>query len=156
MADAAQLIEVCVPLPVPGRYHYRVPPHLAGKAEVGSRVLVRFGKQKITGVVVRADTPAPEGVTPVDLSEVLDDQPSLPLELVDLCLWIADYYEAPPGEALRAALPAGSGVKAKQVFGLTEKGVAIADGAGAALPAKQRVLLARLAEAELPLAAVSV
>jgi primosomal protein N' (replication factor Y) len=150
-----QLIEVCVTLPVPGRYHYRVPPHLAGKAAVGSRVLVRFGKQKITGVVVRADTPAPEGVNPVDLSEVLDDQPSLPAELVDLCLWIADYYEAPPGEALRAALPAGSGVKAKQVFGLTEKGITIADGAGAALPAKQRVLLARLAEAELPLAAVS-
>ncbi|MBA3463414.1 MAG: primosomal protein N' [Deltaproteobacteria bacterium] len=152
---AAELIEVCVTLPVPGRYHYRVPPHLAGKAPVGSRVLVRFGKQKITGVVVRADTPAPEGVTPVDLSEVLDDQPALPAELVELCLWIADYYEAPPGEALRAALPAGSGVKSKQVFGLTAKGVGIAGGAGAALPAKQRVLLARLAEAELPLGAAS-
>jgi len=58
---AVELIEVCVALPVPGRYHYRVPPHLAGRASVGSRVLVRFGKQKITGVVVRADTPAISG-----------------------------------------------------------------------------------------------
>ena len=152
MTAAPQLVEVCVTLPVPGRYHYRVPPHLAGRAPVGSRVLVRFGKQKITGVVVRVDTPAPEGVTPIDLSEVLDDQPALSQELVDLCLWIADYYEAPPGEALRAALPAGSGVKSKQVFALTERGRAIADGAGGSLPAKQRVVLAKLATGDLPLA----
>jgi len=151
----AQLVEVCVPLAVPGRYSYRVPPHLAGRAPVGSRVLVRFGGQKVTGVVVRTDTRAPEGVNPVDVSEVLDDQPALPPELVDLCLWIAEYYEAPPGEVLRGALPAGSGVRAKQVFGLTARGAAIADGEGAALPAKQRVLLARLAEAELPAGAAS-
>jgi primosomal protein N' (replication factor Y) len=152
VVSAPELIEVCVTLPVPGRYHYRVPPHLAGKAPVGSRVLVRFGKQKVTGVVVRADTPAPEGVTPIDLSEVLDDQPALPPELVELCLWMADYYEAPPGEALRAALPAGSGIKSKQVFALTERGREIADGAGAALPAKQRVVLQRLLGGDVPLA----
>ncbi len=152
MSADPELIEVCVTLPVPGRYHYRVPPHLAGRAPVGSRVLVRFGKQKITGVVVRTNTPAPEGVKPIDLSEVLDEHPALSAELVELCLWIADYYEAPPGEALRAALPAGSGIKSKQVFALTERGRLVADGAGAALPAKQRVVLARLASGELPLA----
>lgn len=148
----SDLVEVCVTLPVPGRYHYRVPPHLAGRATVGARVLVRFGKQKVTSVVVRTGTPAPEGVVPIDISEVLDDEPALPPELVDLCLWIADYYEAPPGEALKSALPAGSGVKAKLVYALTEKGRATAEGEGAALPAKQRVVLVKLAGGDLPLA----
>ncbi len=152
MSATAGLVEVCVTLPVPGRYHYRVPPHLAGRAQVGSRVLVRFGKQKITAVVVRTDTPAPEGVTPIDISEILDDEPALSGELVDLCLWIADYYESPPGEALKSALPAGSGVKAKLVYALTERGRTIAEGEGAALPAKQRVVLVKLAGGGLPLA----
>ncbi len=144
-----QFSEVAVTLPVPGRYHYRVPPQLAARAQVGARVLVRFGTQKVTGVVVRADAPAPpEGVVPIDLSEVLDDEPALSVELVELCLWIADYYEAPPGEVLRAALPAGSGVVSRLVVALTEAGKAAADGEGAALPAKQRVVLAKLASGD--------
>ena len=151
MSDA-YLVEVCVPLPVHGRYHYRVPPHLASRTQVGARVLVRFGKQKLTAVVVRTGTPAPEGVVPIDISEVLDDEPALPPEVVDLCLWIADYYEAYPGEALKSALPAGSGIKTKLVYALTERGRVIAEGEGAALPAKQRVVLVKLAGGDLPLA----
>jgi primosomal protein N' (replication factor Y) len=135
-----------------GRFHYRVPPHLAGRAQVGSRVLVRFGSRKITGVVVRTDTLPPEGVVPIDLSEVLDDEPALSVELVELCLWIADYYEAPVGEVIKAALPAGSGINARMVFALTEAGRAAAGGQGAALPAKQRVMLAKLAQGTLPVA----
>ena len=95
---SAELAEVAVTLPVPGRYHYLVPPHLAGRARVGSRVLVRFGTQQGHRRRRAAPTPPPEGVELVELSEVLDDEPSLSPELVDLCLWVADYYEAPPGE----------------------------------------------------------
>src|SRR5438309_6333273 len=99
--------EVAVTLPVPGRYHYVVPEPLAARELIGARVLVRFGPRKVTGVIVRTDTEPPPGVTPVALSELLDGEPSLSAELVELCLWIADYYEAPPGEVIRAALPAG-------------------------------------------------
>ncbi len=142
-------------LAVPGRYHYAVPRHLAGKAVIGARVLVRFGARKVTGVVVRANTAAPEGVRPIEISEVLDDEPALSPELVELCLWMADYYEAPPGEAMRVALPAGSGVGARSVYGLTARGREVADGEGAALPAKQRVMLVRLADADMPVAGAS-
>ncbi|MDB4964004.1 MAG: primosomal protein [Myxococcales bacterium] len=152
---APEICEVAVTLPVLGRFHYRVPPHLAGRARVGSRVLVKFGSRKVTGVVVRSDTLPPDGVVPVEMSEVLDDEPALSLELVDLCLWIADYYEAPPGEVIRAALPAGSGINAKSVYALTEVGRATADGQGSALPPKQRVMLAKLAQSDLPVAAAS-
>jgi primosomal protein N' (replication factor Y) len=152
--SAAQLVEVAVTVHVPGRFHYRVPPHLAARTRVGTRVLVKFGGRKLTGVVVRMGVPAPPDVVPVDISEVIDDAP-LPAQLIELCLWIADYYEAPIGEVVRAALPAGSGVSARHVYGLTAAGQAVADGEGAALPAKQRVLIMRLADAELPTAGAS-
>jgi primosomal protein N' (replication factor Y) (superfamily II helicase) len=147
---AAQYAEVAVTLPVAGRFHYRVPPHLASRARVGARVLVRFGPRKVTGVVVREGAVPPEGVSPVDLTEVLDEEPALSRELVELCLWVAEYYEAPPGEVMRAALPAGSGVAARGVIAMTAAGRAACEGQGAALPAKQRALLARLAAEDLP------
>ena len=136
--------EVAVTLPVSGRFHYVVPDHLAARELVGARVLVRFGPRKVTGVVVRTDTAPPPGITPVALSEVLDDVPSLSAELVELCLWIADYYEAPPGEVIRGALPAGSGVAARAVFVLTDAGRAVLDGQGAAMLPRQRVWIERL------------
>ena len=151
----AQLAEVAVTLPVPGRFHYLVPASLADRELVGARVLVRFGARKVTGVVVRVDTAPPPGVTPVALSELLDDAPSLSAELVELCLWIADYYEAPPGEVIRAALPAGSGVAARSVFALTAAGRAVVDGRGAAMPPRQRVLLGRLGPRDLPAAGLA-
>ncbi|HEY3803639.1 MAG TPA: primosomal protein N' [Kofleriaceae bacterium] len=137
------IVEVAVTLPVAGRYHYRVPAQLRPRAQVGARVLVRFGGKKVTGVVVRADAQPPPDLTLVDVSDVLDDEPALPAELVELCLWIADYYEAPPGEVMRAALPAGSGIGARRVIALTDAGRVALDGG--ALPAKTRAALARLA-----------
>lgn len=38
--------EVAVTLPVDGRFHYAVPPHLEGALEVGHRVLVPFGYRR--------------------------------------------------------------------------------------------------------------
>ncbi len=149
------LAEVAVTLPVAGRFHYRIPRHLADRARVGARVLVRFGGRKVTGVIVATDSPLPAGVRPVDLAEVLDDEPALPEDLVELCLWVADYYEAPPGEVMRAALPAGSGVGARAVIALTAAGTAVANGLGSALPPKQRVMLAKLANGPLPATGLS-
>jgi len=146
----ARFAEVAVTLPVWGRFHYVVPDHLAARELLGVRVLVPFGARKVTGVVVRTDTAPPHGVVPVALSELLDDQPSLSAELVELCLWIADYYEAPPGEVIRAALPAGSGVAARTVFALTAAGRAVVDGEGAAMVPRLRALLQRLAPRDLP------
>jgi primosomal protein N' (replication factor Y) len=42
-----------------------------------------------------------------DILEVLDDAPVLDAELLELCRWVADYYVAPLGVVLRAALPPG-------------------------------------------------
>jgi primosomal protein N' (replication factor Y) len=152
---SVELAEVIVTLPVQGRYHYLVPPHLAGRARVGSRVLVRFGTRKVTGVVVKGTARPPEGVVLAELSEILDDEPSLPGDLLDLCLWVAEYYEAPAGEALKAALPAGSGVAARKVIALTEAGRAALAGEGSVIGPKQRAVLGKLADGPLPVAGMT-
>jgi primosomal protein N' (replication factor Y) len=142
--------EVAVALPVAGRFHYRVPTELASRARVGARVLVPFGPRKVTGVVVVEDSAPPPGVALADVAEVLDDEPALTRELVELCTWVADYYEAPPGEVMRAALPAGSAVAARGVIALTPAGQSALAGEAAALPARQRALLGALATAPVP------
>jgi primosomal protein N' (replication factor Y) len=72
VSAAVRYTEVAVTLPVAGRYHYRVPGHLAARTQVGARVLVPFGPRKVTGVVVRAESPLPAGIEAVEVSEVLD------------------------------------------------------------------------------------
>ena len=46
---------------------------------------------------------APEGVVPVDVERTLDD---VPPALVDLALWLADYYGSTPARALELVAPA--------------------------------------------------
>lgn len=149
-----RVVEVAVTVPVPGsgRYHYRVPPNLSGAVRVGSRVLVWFAKRQVTGVVVREGTAPPEGLALVAISEILDDVPALSSELIDLCLWIAEYYEAPLGDVVRGALPAGTGVSAKQVVRLTDSGRA---ALCSAMPRPQRAALARLEAGPVAVSGVS-
>ena len=68
----------------------------------------------LTGVVVGTGPASvePDSIKPV--VDVLDDEPALSTELLELCKWIADYYYCGYGEALRAALPAGTEVESER------------------------------------------
>lgn len=97
-------VDVALPLPIPHNFTYSV--HDQTVAE-GCRVLVPFGRRQLVGWVVSisGDSPADQvEVRPV--TQVLDVQPSVPGELLELSRWLAHYYMAPLGLVLRAALPA--------------------------------------------------
>ncbi|RMH11444.1 MAG: primosomal protein N', partial [Gemmatimonadetes bacterium] len=101
MSDAT-LVDVALPLPVDRTFTYRVdgPP-----PREGTRVLVSFrGRERVGWVVGRPEAAPPGRVLPV--LDVLDREPSAPPDLLALCRWMAAYYVAPLGQALRAALPA--------------------------------------------------
>jgi primosomal protein N' (replication factor Y) len=147
-------VEVVTTSAAPGPYHYRVPARLAGIG-VGARVLVPLRATKVTGVVVRDGVTPPAGIAIADVVEALDDDaPALTAELVELCGWIAEYYEAPLGEVVKAALPVGTSESARAVVALTDAGRAAIDGAGAALPPRQRAALAKLSGGPRPAAAL--
>src|SRR5687767_894170 len=103
-------VEVAAFLPVAGTFTYAVPEKFAAGARVGARLLVPFGGRGVTAVVIRELSEAPADFAAKPIGDVLDAEPALDPALVELCLWVADYYEAPPGEVIRAALPAGTQV----------------------------------------------
>ena len=149
-AAATGLVEVAALAPVPGLLTYRIPAQLAGRARVGARVLAPLGGRKISGVVMRVDVPLVLGSDGMplllrELVDVIDEPPALTEALVGLCLWIAEYYEAPPGEVVRGALPPGTAVGAADFISLTQRGEqALVDGG--AVTSRRRDLLAHLAE----------
>jgi primosomal protein N' (replication factor Y) len=142
--------EVAVQAPVVGLYSYRVPDRLRDRDLVGSRAMVPFGGRGVTGVIVKLTDRPPEGVDRDKVRELdglLDREPQLSPEMLALCMWIADYYEAPPGEVVRAALPAGTRVTAVQRIELTDDGRAALSGEGARMTRTAREILGALAAA---------
>jgi primosomal protein N' (replication factor Y) len=100
------LVEVVLPLALPGTLTYRVPPELEGELRVGRRVMVPLGTRRAAGYVAAMGVAAPPGEHRLrDVLSIGEDRLALPEELVRFALEAARYYFAPPGEALRAALP---------------------------------------------------
>lgn len=98
------VLRVALPVPLPTLFDY-LPP-AAGQAEVGSRVLVPFGKGKAVGVVVEAGVEAAVGNARLKrVLHVLDDAPLLDSELMATLARAADYWLGAPGEAYANALP---------------------------------------------------
>ena len=96
---AEQIVDVLVPLAVDRPYSYRAAEPLAA----GDIVHVPLGNREETGVVWPGFGEAP---AKTKLKEIIGkaDAPPLPLELVKLIGWIADYTLAPRGMVLRMAL----------------------------------------------------
>jgi len=107
------LVEVAVAAAVRGTFTYRVPNRLGEEVALGSRVAVPFGRSpRATGYVVGFPAVPPPGVELRDLADVLDEFPPFTEPLLRLIRWAEDYYLAPPGELLRAALPPGLNTRA--------------------------------------------
>ncbi len=68
----------------------------------GAVVSVPFGRSRVRGVVVGADNAPPAGVEAVPVGRVLDE---VPPALVDLALWLAEYYGSTPARALELVAP---------------------------------------------------
>jgi primosomal protein N' (replication factor Y) (superfamily II helicase) len=74
-------------------------PDGAGK---GAVVSVPFGRSRARGVVVDIVDAPPTGVTALPVEKVVYE---LPQALVDLALWLADYYGSTPARALELVAP---------------------------------------------------
>ncbi len=120
-AAADRLVDVALPLPLMQPMTYRVP---AGWPEVprGSRVEAPFGKRRVMGVVVNADARAKEGVAVKNLTAIFDEEPLVTERLLELALWVADYYIGPIGQATRLVAPPGGVRASKRVVRLKDAG----------------------------------
>jgi primosomal protein N' (replication factor Y) len=79
-------------------FTYEVP----DEVQAGTVVSVPFGRTRVRGVVVSTGEPPPPGVDAAPIAGVLDE---LPPKLVELALWVADYYGSTPARALELVAP---------------------------------------------------
>src|SRR6202167_1182688 len=120
--------DVVLPVPLDRAFTYKLKGGEDGlpalDPPVGGRVVVPFRKEKLIGVVTRLHDEAP----PVEarlLEAVLDQEPILNPELMELAAWIAQYYVAPLGEVLRSMLPLMAEVRRSTSYRISETGKAI-------------------------------
>ncbi len=141
-------VEVVPLVGAPGRFTYSVPEPLAGGVVRGRRVLVPFGRRQEVGVVVaEADGSGRDEVRPIEA--LLDDGPLVLPEVLDLCVWAAEYYAAALALVLRAALPPGAHGLASEQLGLTESGREALKSGGVAANLRQALRATELDEAQL-------
>jgi primosomal protein N' (replication factor Y) len=145
------LIEVAVDLPVHATFTYEVPADLIHHIAIGQRVLVPFGRRRVTGYIIRMGCPAPQmALKPI--IELLDDEPLFPIAMLAFFQWIAGYYIHPLGEVIQAALPSGINLADQVRYALTETGrQALADPNA---PAEATALAQCLTQGPGPLAAL--
>ncbi len=107
-----QTIEVVVPLPVDRTFHYSVPESLRSSVRPGVRVLVPFGRRKLTGYVLGSATPVSGELK--DIIEILDCEPLFTTREIAFYRWIASYYLYPLGEVIKTALPSGINIESRR------------------------------------------
>ena len=104
-SDPVAWAEIILPLAVPTNYTYSVPTHLIARAVPGCRVEVVFGKnKKYAGIIKTVGTRKPAYETKA-LLNVLDDEPIIYPQQLQLWQWMSEYYMCTEGEVMAAALP---------------------------------------------------
>src|ERR1700729_844367 len=111
--------EVALPIPIDRTFTYLVG---ASRPQRGTRVIVPFRNEKLVGVVTELHSRAPVDFEAKPLETVLDAEPLLSDQLLDLASWMAQYYLAPLGEVLRGMLPLMAEVKRTVYYRIADFG----------------------------------
>ncbi len=88
-------------------FSYKIPRELRGLVCEGSRVLASFGKRFLTGIVVNLKDEV-DFDNCKELTDVIDKEPLLSKEILELTHWISQYYLSSWGQAIHIALPKGT------------------------------------------------
>ncbi len=99
--------DVILPLSLPGMLTYGVPVDMQERMQVGMRVEVALGRNKLySGIVGRLHNNKPDAYQVKPIRALLDEEPVVNEMQLKFWQWIAEYYIAAPGEVMQAALPA--------------------------------------------------
>jgi primosomal protein N' (replication factor Y) len=108
------IVRVAVPIPSAQTFTYAVPETLVPAVAIGKRVLVPFGKRRVTGFIVEI---LDEPICHRKLKEILDipdPEPLFDTEDLTFYEWISRYYLHPLGKVLGELLPGGIDVRSER------------------------------------------
>lgn len=111
-SDTAQAVayfaDVILPVPIPKAFTYHIPQEITGIVQIGYRVIVPFGRQKIvTGIIQRIHQSAPTQYDARSILDILDTEPIVNPIQIDLMSWMATYYMCTIGEVMNNMIPTG-------------------------------------------------
>ncbi len=100
------IADVILPLPLSDKFSYEVPKELIKTIQVGCRVIVPFGKRKYyTAIVTKLHNEEPLGFALKEIHSLIDTNPIVYQDQLELWEWISFYYLSPLGDVYKAALP---------------------------------------------------
>ncbi len=111
-------------------------------ADKGAVVSVPFGRSRARGVVVEVVDAPPVGVKALPVEKVVHE---LPPALVDLALWLAEYYGSTPARALELVAPVRRQRRKEQASPVERQSLE-GEAEPAQLSADQKHAIARIAE----------
>lgn len=158
-AAPPRFAEVAVDLAVPGAdraFHYAVPSELGAVLRPGHRVRIPFGARALEGIVLALTDAPPDPASAgriKPIAALLDADPLLTAEQLELAAWLARRTLALRAQALRCLLPPGA--RGERVRPLTRRVLRLADAEAAAarleeVGPRQRQALAYLLGAAAP------
>ena len=98
-----KFVQVAVNLPLNDVFDYSVPQALQDFVQIGKRVWIPFRNRTIVGFIVGLSSSS-EISRIKDIKSIIDKEPILSQEILELTRWMAEYYLCSWGEALDAAI----------------------------------------------------
>jgi len=115
----ATFVDVALPAAVRKQFTYHIPEEFERSVQAGQRVWIPFRNYYAIGVIVAVHQNKPSFNTK-PVRKILDEEPILSQELLDLSQWISKFYYASWGETIQAALPAGLNFVSRKYLNISD------------------------------------
>jgi len=118
----SRFADIVFALPLPQAYTYAVPDEWAAAARPGVRARAPLGPKTAAGIIVRVHDQPPAGASLKPLLDVLDPEPIIPPDILDLAGRLSRRFFSSWGELLRPAVPPALSGASSMKVSLTEPG----------------------------------
>jgi len=108
--------EIIIPLALPQNYTWSIPEHFMTSVQIGSRVEVQLRNKKYAGIVKTLHNNKPAAFEPKEILNVLDPEPLVYTQQLQLWQWIASYYMCSEGEVMNAAVPSNLKLSSESIL----------------------------------------
>jgi len=107
-------VNITFPSSLRQSFTYRIKPDNDFPIFPGQRVVVPLRNAPKTGFIVESDVQAPDKIRIKDVIEIIDREPLIPAKLFLFLVKLSNYYLAPLGKTLSAAIPAEYQIQKKR------------------------------------------
>lgn len=112
-----RMIDVLVEANINTTFTYYVPALLKDQVKIGKRVLVPFGGRELEGFIMGIHNQEDLEFEPKEIIRIIDENPVLNEEMIDLGNYMSEYYFAPLIKCYQAMLPVALKAKNKPKVG---------------------------------------